>query len=93
MGHHFIGNPDTVGIIDRLLQATFDTDSPNVPWPGASFDIETEAAKALLATPNGVGVAYLMMDRAAALGRRRPRVNVWNGNGFRSMLWDMVPVP
>ncbi|KAL8789296.1 MAG: hypothetical protein Q9213_001219 [Squamulea squamosa] len=92
IGHHFISNRDSSAIIDRLLQLAYNTNTPNIPWPGLRLDIDTDGAKALLATPNGVGVAYLMLDRAAVLGRRHPVVHIWNANGFRCMLWDMVPV-
>lgn len=92
VGHHFISNDDTKAIIDRILQTAYKTNTPNVAWPGFLASVNSDEGKALLATPNGVGVAWLMMERAAALGRRRPVVRIWNANGFRCMLWDLVPV-
>ncbi|KAL8769218.1 MAG: hypothetical protein Q9209_004719 [Squamulea sp. 1 TL-2023] len=92
IGHHFITNRDTLAVIDRLLQAVYGANAQNIPWPGLRFDMNNDAAKALLATPNGVGIAYLMLDRAVVLGRRHPVVYIWNFNGFRCMLWDLVPV-
>ncbi|KAL8968691.1 MAG: hypothetical protein Q9183_002344 [Haloplaca sp. 2 TL-2023] len=86
IGHHFISNDDSNLIIDQLLRNT-----PNIGWPGLTLDINTNEAKALLGTPNGVGVAWLMMDRARVLGRRRPKVHIWNKNSFRCMLWDLAP--
>ncbi|KAI4279924.1 MAG: hypothetical protein L6R38_004864 [Xanthoria sp. 2 TBL-2021] len=92
IGHHFISNDDTKAIFDRILQTAYKTNTPNVAWPGFLASVNSDEGKALLATPNGVGVAWLMIERAAALGRRRPVVRIWNANGFRCMLWDLVPV-
>lgn len=66
--------------------------NPIIQWPGLQFDIESDGGKALLATPNSLGVAYLMIDRAAVLGGRLPRVHIWRTPLGRCMLWDMVPV-
>ncbi|KAL8800856.1 MAG: hypothetical protein Q9182_004876 [Xanthomendoza sp. 2 TL-2023] len=57
LGHHFISNLNSSRIIDLLLQTATDTDTPDVDCPGASFEIETDATKALLATPNGLVTA------------------------------------
>ncbi|KAL8889341.1 MAG: hypothetical protein Q9215_003370 [Flavoplaca cf. flavocitrina] len=77
--------------VDQILKATYNTNTPNIAWPGLQASISTDPGKALLATPNGVGVAWLLMDRAGVLGRRLPVARVWNANGFRCMLWDLVP--
>ncbi|KAL8652062.1 MAG: hypothetical protein Q9226_004425 [Calogaya cf. arnoldii] len=91
IGHHFISNPDSVIIIDRILREAYNTNTPNIAWPGLQASINTDTGKALLATPNGVGVAWLLIDRAGVLGRRLPVARIWNANGFRCMLWDLVP--
>lgn len=48
-------------------------DDLNLPWPGRVFEIGTEEGKALLATPQGVGVAYLIKDHSNFLVRKAPR--------------------
>ncbi|KAI4136200.1 MAG: hypothetical protein LQ341_005787, partial [Variospora aurantia] len=65
-------------------------------WPGYTYGIDTEEGQALLATPNGVAIAWLLIDRAGRLGRRRPKVTIWSafpdaGRGFH-MLWDLEPI-
>ncbi|KAF2871204.1 hypothetical protein BDV95DRAFT_573486 [Massariosphaeria phaeospora] len=39
-------------------------------WPGVSFDANTEEGMALLASPNGSGVAYLLSQHRAELGHK-----------------------
>ena len=39
-------------------------------WPGISFDIERKEAKAILGTPNGKGVAWLLAQHRAQLGEK-----------------------
>ncbi|KAL8672576.1 MAG: hypothetical protein Q9168_002981 [Polycauliona sp. 1 TL-2023] len=91
IGHHFISNKESSDIIDQILKSVYNTNTPNIAWPGLQASINTDYGKALLATPKGVGVAWLLMDRAADLGRRLPVARIWNANGFRCMLWDLVP--
>jgi hypothetical protein len=67
-----IVNTDTKRIIS---QAT----GNNVKvWPGDMFGIETDEGKALLATPNGIGVAYFLINHKPELGVKTvERVQVW----------------
>ncbi|KAL8924705.1 MAG: hypothetical protein Q9208_003895 [Pyrenodesmia sp. 3 TL-2023] len=87
-------NPDTKSIMNEVFRRTSPTQKP-VTWPGLTFGIETEEAQALLGTPNGLAVAFMLMDRAKELGRRRLSVTIAAtdpelGQGYR-MLWDMAP--
>ncbi|KAI3276436.1 hypothetical protein DTO003C3_10180 [Penicillium roqueforti] len=41
-------------------------------WPGTSFDMSTPEGKAILRTPNGVGVAYFLINHKPELGKRIP---------------------
>ncbi|KAL8759600.1 MAG: hypothetical protein Q9199_000644 [Rusavskia elegans] len=91
IGHHYISNPESSDIIDYILRAAYHTNTPNVAWSGLQASINTDAGKALLATPNGLGVAWLVIHRAGVLGKRLPVARIWNANGFRCMLWDLVP--
>jgi hypothetical protein len=39
-------------------------------WPGVIFDIESEEGRAILGTPNGSGVAWMLIQHSKALGER-----------------------
>ncbi len=87
-------NPDSRAIMNEIFRAHGPNGKP-VSWPGLTFGIETEEAQALLGTPNGLAVAYTLMDRAKGLGRRKLSVTIAatdpdEGSGLR-MLWDMAP--
>ncbi|KAL8830747.1 MAG: hypothetical protein Q9170_005596 [Blastenia crenularia] len=49
----------------------------NLPWPGHGYDMRSDAGKALLASPHGIGIAYLLRDHRDVLGRRTPYVRVF----------------
>ncbi|KAL8920032.1 MAG: hypothetical protein Q9208_006487 [Pyrenodesmia sp. 3 TL-2023] len=68
-----------------------DADEPD--FPGLSFGMDSDEGKALLGTPNGIGTARLLIDRAAALGRRELKVYIFarESDGKYCMLWDMHP--
>ncbi|KAL8735788.1 MAG: hypothetical protein Q9166_000652 [cf. Caloplaca sp. 2 TL-2023] len=93
IGHDYANNKHTASIIEYLIIARFGDPRHVLRWPGLVFDVESEGGKALLATPNSLGVAYMMMDYARVLGRRRPRVHIWQDEGGRKcLLWDLVPM-
>lgn len=94
LGHDAITNDDTVAIMKHVFQ--------NGPakqlliWPGLTFGLDQEEGQALLGTPNGLGTAWLLIDRAKELGPRMPKVTIfspfpWTGKSLR-MIWDMRPV-
>ncbi|KAL8673683.1 MAG: hypothetical protein Q9168_001898 [Polycauliona sp. 1 TL-2023] len=92
IGHDFIVTGDTTSIMEYLTIARFGDDEIDLPWPGLFYDIDTDEAKALLVVPNSLATAYIMLDHAATLGRRRPRVHIFKNNrGVWCMLWDLVP--
>ncbi|KAE8382211.1 hypothetical protein BDV26DRAFT_288738 [Aspergillus bertholletiae] len=41
-------------------------------WPGKSYDMSTDDGKAILGTPNGVGVARFLIDHKQELGVKAP---------------------
>jgi hypothetical protein len=41
-------------------------------WPGKEFDMTTDAGKAILGTPNGAGVAQLLIKYKGDLGVKAP---------------------
>ena len=90
IGHDNISNRLSQGIIrEMLLRMTGDKFSP---WPGYSFGLDTDDGRALLGTPNGIGVAWLLLDRFRDMGKRQPRVTIWEGEEGTMMLWDLNPV-
>ncbi|KAL8761526.1 MAG: hypothetical protein Q9184_002346, partial [Pyrenodesmia sp. 2 TL-2023] len=85
--------------IAAIMNDVFDksrTGKPT-PWPGLTFGIDKDEALALLATPNGLTTAYLLIDRAKELGKRVPSVTIfapypdWRDAGY-AMFWDLRPV-
>lgn len=50
----------------------------HIAWPGWTFESDTESARALLGTPNGAGVAWLLGQHEALFGRKAvARVTLW----------------
>lgn len=94
LGHDWITNGDTGAIIEDIFLAHYRTAELDLPWPVLQFDVASEGGRALLAMPNSLAVAWMMVDHAAVLGRRRPTVNIFTDNGgvLLCMLWDLVPV-
>ncbi|KAF2728424.1 hypothetical protein EJ04DRAFT_569550 [Polyplosphaeria fusca] len=41
------------------------------PWPGVEFSTDSDEGKALMASPNGYGVAYLLIQHKKQLGKYR----------------------
>jgi hypothetical protein len=52
-------------IISKHGQFTYDK------WPGVTFSMESEEGKAILGTPNGCGVAFMLIQHGKALGEKR----------------------
>ncbi|KAJ5984854.1 hypothetical protein N7522_012050 [Penicillium canescens] len=52
-----VQNPDTLRIIDEA------TGNVAKEWPGTTFSMESDEGKALLRTPNGVGLAYMLIHK------------------------------
>lgn len=93
IGHDSISNKETNTVIEYLFLRGFGTDQPDLNWPGLVYNVTSDEGKALLATPNSLAVAWMMVDHAAVFGRRLPRVHLFVGDfGFPNMLWDLAPV-
>ncbi|KAL8707078.1 MAG: hypothetical protein Q9225_007835 [Loekoesia sp. 1 TL-2023] len=73
-----VGNEITREIIERIEGV--EPDTLDLPWPGHTYDMRTDGGKALLGTPNGIGVAYLIKDHSDVLGRRIPSVRIFSAN-------------
>lgn len=94
IGHDNISNDNTFGIMKEIFEKG-EAKGP-VNWPGLKFGIDTEEGMALLGTPNGIGTARLLIDRAGKLGRRIPEIYIFSPfpemGGFYRMLWDLRPL-
>ena len=70
IGRDNIANQDSKNIIKGILRNNGRPDE-EAPWPGLTFGIEQDEGQALLGTPNGLGVAWLLVDRHGRVGKRR----------------------
>ncbi|KAF1986239.1 hypothetical protein K402DRAFT_421448 [Aulographum hederae CBS 113979] len=70
-----ISNPTTQAILTSILARTsYPQDIPLLPgtWPGPlTVSMDSDAGKALLASPNGYGVAWMLVERREAMGAKR----------------------
>ncbi|KAL8926905.1 MAG: hypothetical protein Q9208_002714 [Pyrenodesmia sp. 3 TL-2023] len=90
IAHDAVENDDTDSIASYVF--TKARNSEDVPYPGLEFGMDSREGRALLGTPNGIGTARLLIDRAKQLGKRELRVRIFTSNtSGLCMLWDMVP--
>lgn len=67
----------------------------DVRWPGLEYKGDNDELKALLATPNGLATAYILIDHSYELKRRDEltrrvlQVNIFAVDGKYFMLWDI----
>ncbi|KAL9611048.1 MAG: hypothetical protein Q9167_004295 [Letrouitia subvulpina] len=89
--HYAGGSASTLRYIFRVNVVTEDTKAIinlandlepgpelDLPWPGRTFDMSSDEGKALLGTPHGVGIAYLIISGLSVLGRRVPLVTTFS---------------
>ncbi|KAL8735787.1 MAG: hypothetical protein Q9166_000651 [cf. Caloplaca sp. 2 TL-2023] len=96
IGHDWIINGNTSSIIEYLFTVKFGIPDPDLSWPGLEFDIASDEGKALLATPNSLAVAYMLIDHAAVLGKRRAKAAVSKPNPdilFNPLIKNKVHAP
>ncbi|KAL8728780.1 MAG: hypothetical protein Q9166_005158 [cf. Caloplaca sp. 2 TL-2023] len=79
-------NDMTRGIMEYITGV--ETDTLDLPWPGRTYDMRTNDGKALLGTPYGVGIAYLLKDHSDVLGRKIPLARVFTVSNAPSPLSD-----
>lgn len=89
IGHDSVNNPLSKLIMARVLNQR--RGAALAPWPGETFSMEGLEGLALLGTPNGGGVGYVLLDRAEVLGKRRKEleVRIWTAREDYFMLWDL----
>jgi hypothetical protein len=70
-----IANADTIFVI-KILNGGEEL----LPWPGLAFKMSDERGQAMLGTPNGLGVAWLLITHKSQFaGRTIESVRVWTG--------------
>jgi len=71
-------NWESEGIISRAIKSV---DAGMRPWPGITFDMESEGGRALLGSPNGRVIGYMLGQRKLELGRKIvKKVHVFHSN-------------
>ncbi len=60
---------------------------------GVTYGLDSDEGKALLASPSGIAVFWLLVHRRGILGGRDPRVTIWEGEdgNSRRMIWELIP--
>ncbi|KAL8755218.1 MAG: hypothetical protein Q9184_004862 [Pyrenodesmia sp. 2 TL-2023] len=91
-----IVNEPTKPLMKEIFNARRGT--VDVPWSKRlTFDLNSDEGKALFACPNGIAVNWLLIHHAAELGKREPRVTIFNEKGTGNlgenfcMVWDLIP--
>ena len=75
-----IVNLATVSIINRAVGIMY-----YIQWPGVTILMSDERGRAILGTPNGAGVAYLLATHKTQLGQKTiESVHVWSRRVQRS---------
>ncbi|KAL9584221.1 MAG: hypothetical protein Q9212_002250 [Teloschistes hypoglaucus] len=97
IGRSEIVNPQTRAIMDYLFLHDSESKSltADTPWPGLEYKGDSDELKALLATPNGLATAYILIDHSYELKRRdeltnrQLQVNIYAIDKKYFMLWDI----
>jgi hypothetical protein len=71
----------------------FANDCKTLPWPGVSYDADSEEGQALLGTPNGSSVAYMLIQHKHQLGHKIvDRITVFDHDDQLMLLFHIVDV-
>jgi hypothetical protein len=64
-----------------------------MPWPGLSYEASSDEGQALLRSPNGLGVAMLLIQHKKQLGHKTvEKIMVFHKNNTLMMLFRIVDV-
>jgi len=91
-----VANTEAQWLINRAFQLSSKELST---WPGVEFEMTTDEGKALLSSPNGAGVAYLLFTHKRQLGRKTiSKVTVFADDGKKqprppSLVYHVVDAP
>ncbi|KAL9576060.1 MAG: hypothetical protein Q9212_007421, partial [Teloschistes hypoglaucus] len=95
IGFDRVADPITLPVIKYILLTRYLNDQ--LPFPGAVFNAADEEGKALLGTPTGRGVGWLMHDRGRylKLTARTPyfTMRIWCDHGDYFLLFDLQKHP
>ncbi|KAL8767865.1 MAG: hypothetical protein Q9209_005757 [Squamulea sp. 1 TL-2023] len=92
IGHDFVANPRTESVMDYIFEQAGKGDNPP-EFPGLEFGMDSAEGRALLGTPNGIGAARILIDRATQLGRRDIRIHIFHSEPDSPCLFiNMKPV-
>ncbi|KAI4288343.1 MAG: hypothetical protein L6R35_002387 [Caloplaca aegaea] len=72
--HYIIQENITTALTRKVMEIIsggVGPDALDLPWPGRLYDLRSKEGKALLATPHGVGVAFMIADHSDVLGGRK----------------------
>lgn len=69
---------DTKAIIDEAIAPKKIGD---LAWPGRTFSQDAIGGQALMGTPHGAGIAWMLIDHVDVLGRRDTEITVYSGPG------------
>ena len=100
--HDHITTLDTRMIMHKITGAPIsEYVDLHLEWPGLLFTMDQDQGLALLGTPHGQGIAYLIRDHSDQIQTRKPTVRMWvvhhpafrddPGNGYYYLLWDLKP--
>jgi hypothetical protein len=91
-----VANTEAQWLINRAFQLS---SKELTTWPGVEFDMETDEGKALLSSPNGAGVAYLLFTHKRHLGRKTiNKVTIFADDGKKqprppSLVYHILDAP
>ncbi|KAH7400638.1 hypothetical protein DE146DRAFT_755098 [Phaeosphaeria sp. MPI-PUGE-AT-0046c] len=81
---YFVCNRATRDVIEGINPKHLHLD---LPWPGVTYLATSEEGHALIGTPNGSGVAYLLIQHKSKLGHKIiESITVFTSEGYRLML-------
>ncbi|KAL8703780.1 MAG: hypothetical protein Q9201_003045 [Fulgogasparrea decipioides] len=74
-------NNDTKSVIDQVFKIP--SYSFDLKWPGETFDVATtDDGKALLGTPHGAGIAWMLADNRDVLGESGLKITCFSSDGY-----------
>lgn len=93
-----ITNKGTKAVMDQVFKVP--ENSLDLKWPGKTFDVrEGDEGKALLGTPQGSGIAWVLADNKQILGERSLKVTCFTGesstggaNKYYYLLFELIRV-
>lgn len=78
-------------MIEEMVEAMKAEGEVRLKYPGLPFDLDGPNGLALLGTPIGYGVGWILMDRFRELGMRKVTVSLFTGEDpdYYCLLWHL----